>query len=214
MPVPIRVLIGDDHAIVREGLRSVLAGEEFVVVGDAVNGEAVLQEVGRTHPDVVLMDLVMPVMDGREAARRVLAEYPGVRVLMLSTFGDEQNVVACLKMGVHGYLLKDVETTELKKSIRAVMRGEAVIDPKVAGLLVAKVRGDAPSSQPREGVSLTHQQLAILRLVAQGHSNREIGSILNLSENTVKGHVAEILNRLGVRNRVEAAMQASARGWL
>ncbi len=214
MARPIRVVIGDDHAVVREGLKSVLAADDMEVVAEAANGEAVLEAVRRTRPDVVLMDVQMPGMDGVAAARNILSEAPDVKILVLTTYTDEKTVTACLKAGVHGFVVKDVEMGELKRHIRAVVRGEAVLDPKVTGLLMARVRGGAKSPDEEGPEVLTQQQLAILRLVAQGFSNRAIGEKLNLSENTVKGYVAEILHRLGAKNRVEAAMKASSKGWL
>lgn len=213
MTNPIRVLIADDHSIVREGLKTVLEDGEFTVVGEASNGFMAVDTVRDTHPDVVLMDLQMPGLSGIEAARMILAEFPRTKILALTTFADEKLVMECLRAGVHGYVIKDVEKMGLKQYIRGVLKGEAVIDPKVTGVLMARVRS-GPANNGRPEVPISPQQLAIVRLVAQGHSNREIAEKLNLCENTVKGHVAEILHRLGVKNRVEAALQASARGWV
>jgi len=210
----IRVLIGDDHAVVREGLKAVLADGGFTVVGEAGDGREAVEAARRTQPDVVVMDIQMPLMNGIDAAKQIRAEMPGIKILVLTTFADEKILTQCLKAGVDGYVIKDVEKMDLKKHIRAVVRGEAILDPKVAGLLMARVRGDQPSPGTKSDEVLTSQQMAILRLVAQGYSNREIAEKLHLSENTMKGYVAEILHRLGVKNRVEAATLASARGWL
>lgn len=210
----IRVLVCDDHSIVREGLKAVLDDGEFTVVGEAADGADVLEAARRCRPDVILMDLQMPGLGGVEAAKQVIAELPRVRVLALTTYADEKLVVECLKVGVHGYVIKDVHKDELKRHIRAVYRGEAIIDPKVTSVLMARVRTGAPVSGDRTEAPLSPQQLTILKYVAQGHSNREIAEKMGLSENTVKGHVAEILHRLGVKNRVEAAIQASDKGWL
>lgn len=214
MSSPIRIVVGDDHGIVREGLKTVLSGPEFEVVGEATDGEEAVTAVRLHRPDVVLLDLQMPIMSGLDAAKRILAETPGVKILILTTFAEEKRIMECLKAGVHGYVIKDVEKLDLKRHIRAVVRGEAIIDPKVAGLLMAKVRSPQSTDGDRLDVPLTPQQLAILRQVAQGFSNREIGERLSLSENTIKGHVAEVLHRLGAKNRVEASLLASARGWL
>jgi len=215
MPEPIRLLICDDHQLVREGLKAVLNdGEEFLVLGEARNGLEVVEQARKLRPDVILMDLQMPELGGVDAARLVLSEQPRIRILALTTFADEKLVVECLKAGVHGYVIKDVEKMDLKQHIRAVARGEAIIDPKVTGVLMARVRSGPAAGNDRSDLPLSPQQLAIVRYVAQGHSNREIADTMGLSENTVKGHVAEILHRLGVKNRVEAAIQASAKGWL
>lgn len=214
MPELIRVLVCDDHSIVREGLKAVLSDGEFTVVGEATDGGEVLDVARRTQPDVILMDLQMPELGGIEAAKLVLAEMPRIKVLALTTYIDEKLVVECLKAGVHGYVIKDVEKMELKRHIRAVARGEAIIDPKVTGLLMARVRTGSGNGAERVDAPLSPQQLAILKFIAQGLSNREIAERLGLSENTVKGHVAEILHRLGVKNRVEAAILASDKGWL
>lgn len=214
MSETIRVLIGDDHSVVREGLKAVLSEGGFTVVGEAADGREAVEAARRTRPDVVVLDVQMPLMSGIDAAKQIRAELPGVKILVLTTFADEKVLTQCLKAGVDGYVIKDVEKMDLKKHIRAVVRGEAILDPKVAGLLMARVRGDQPAAEAKSEEVLTSQQMVILRLVAQGYSNREIAETLHLSENTMKGYVAEILHKLGVKNRVEAATLASARGWL
>jgi DNA-binding NarL/FixJ family response regulator len=214
MPERIRVLICDDHSIVREGLKAVLEDAEFTVVGEAEDGQLVLDVARRVRPDVILMDLQMPGLGGIEAAKQVLAEMPKVKIVALTTYADEKLVVECLRAGVHGYIIKDVDKMELKRHLAAVYRGEAIIDPKVTSVLMHRVRTGLPTGGERAEAPLSPQQQTILKFVAQGHSNREIAEKMNLSENTVKGHVAEILHRLGVKNRVEAAIQASDRGWL
>lgn len=214
MTEQIRVVIGDDHSVVREGLKAILTGDGFTVVGEFSDGREALEVTRRTQPNVVVMDIQMPGMNGVEASRGIKAEMPGVKILVLTTFADEKILTQCLKAGVDGYVIKDVEKMDLKKHIRAVSRGEAILDPKVAGVLMARVRGDVPAGSERVEDILTTQQITILRLVAQGYSNREIAEKLHLSENTMKGYVAEILHKLGVKNRVEAATLASAKGWL
>lgn len=214
MTEQIRVVIGDDHSVVREGLKAILTGDGFTVVGEFSDGREALEVTRRTQPNVVVMDIQMPGMNGVEASRGIKAEMPGVKILVLTTFADEKILTQCLKAGVDGYVIKDVEKMDLKKHIRAVSRGEAILDPKVAGVLMARVRGDVPVGSERAEDILTAQQITILRLVAQGYSNREIAEKLHLSENTMKGYVAEILHKLGVKNRVEAATLASAKGWL
>jgi len=211
----IRVIVCDDHSIVREGLKAVLNDDEiFTVVGEASDGLQAVEVARRVRPDVVLMDLQMPELPGIEAAKLIMAELPRTRIIALTTFAEEKLVVECLKVGVHGYVIKDVEKMELKRHIQAVYRGEAIIDPKVTSVLMARVRTGTGNPADRSEAPLSPQQLTILKYVAQGHSNREIADKMGLSENTVKGHVAEILHRLGVKNRVEAAIQASEKGWL
>ncbi|HYF96389.1 MAG TPA: response regulator transcription factor [Symbiobacteriaceae bacterium] len=211
----IRVVVCDDHSIVREGLKAVLSdGDTFTVVGEASDGQQAVEVARRTRPDVMLLDLQMPEMGGIDAAKLIMAELPRTKIIALTTFADEKLVVECLKVGVHGYVIKDVEKMELKRHIQAVYRGEAIIDPKVTSVLMARVRTGTGSPVDRAEAPLSPQQLSILKYVAQGHSNREIADKMGLSENTVKGHVAEILHRLGVKNRVEAAIQASEKGWL
>lgn len=210
----IRILIGDDHAVVREGLKAILSDGGFAVVGEAGDGREAVEVARRTRPDVVVMDIQMPGMSGIEAAKLIRAEIPEVKILVLTTFADEKTLTQCLKAGVDGYVIKDVEKMDLKKHIRAVARGEAILDPKVAGVLMARVRGEIPTPDEKGEELLTSQQMSIVRLVAQGYSNREIAEKLHLSENTMKGYVAEILHKLGVKNRVEAATLASAKGWL
>lgn len=214
MDEPIRIVIGDDHAVVREGLKAMLSQGGFAVVGEASDGHAVVEEVRRTSPDLVVLDIQMPGLSGIEAARAIKAELPRVKVLVLTTFADEKTLTQCLKAGVDGYVIKDVEKMDLTRHIRSVVRGESILDPKVAGLLMAKVRGDRAQAESQPAEALTPQQLSIVRLLAQGYSNREIAEKMHLSENTMKGYVADILHKLGVKNRVEAATLASSRGWL
>lgn len=214
MSESIRVVIGDDHAVVREGLKAILSDGSFQVVGEAADGQTAVEVVRRTRPDIVVLDIQMPGLSGIEAAKVIRAEVPGVRILILTTFADEKTLTTCLKAGVDGYVIKDVEKMDLKKHIRAVVRGEAILDPKVAGVLMARVRGDQGDAKGPSEEVLTSQQMTILKYVAQGYSNREIAEKMHLSENTMKGYVAEILHKLGVKNRVEAATLASNRGWL
>lgn len=210
MPATARVLVADRQSIYREGLKTVLSSGGFAVVGEAGTGPCTVEMASELNPDLVLMDLALPGLPGVEVARRILAERPFLRLVALTSEADEKSVLESLEAGVHGYLLKDVDPPLLVRHLRAVLRSESVVDPKVAGVLVKRLR----SGQREEGPPLTAQQLSILRLAAQGLSNREIGAQVRLSENTVKGHVAEILGRLAVRNRVEATLLASSRGWL
>ncbi len=197
----IRVLIVDDHEMVREGLMAMLQPEpDFDVVGQTGSGAAVVELVETARPDVVLLDARLPDVSGVEVCRRLGVSHPGVDL-----------VQECLQAGARGYVVKNVESFSLKESIRAVHRGEAVLAPQVAGQIIERVR----TPQQESGrAALNSSQVAILRLISRGHSNREIAAEVHLSENTVKTHVQEIFRKLGVRNRVEAAILAGKSGWI
>jgi two-component system response regulator DevR len=211
----IRLLIIDDHEMVREGLKAMLTAEaDFEIVGEAANAEQAYELIARSHPDVILLDIRLPGVSGIEVCRIVTERYPETAVIILTTFTDETLVAQCIQAGARGFIVKDIERFDLKRSIRAVARGEAAIDPKAAVAVLAQLRrapqvSDEPSPEP-----LSPQQIVILRLIAQGLSSREIAMQLYLSENTVKGYVQEMLHRLGVKNRTEAVMVAVKQGWL
>ena len=209
----IRVLIVDDHEMVRAGLRAMLAADpEIDVVVEATTGAQAIALARERRPDVVLLDARLPDMDGAQVCRRLRAELPEVAVAMLTTFSDDDLVRECVRAGAQGYLLKDVERLDLGRSIRALARGEGVIDQKVAPLVLAAARlgaETAGSEQP-----LNERERTVLRLVAQGLSNREIADRMHLSELTIKGYIEDILQQLGARNRVHAAALATRRGWI
>ena len=211
----IRLLIIDDHEMVREGLKAMLDAElDFAIVGDAANAEQALEMIERLSPDVVLLDIRLPGVSGIDLCHTVASQYPQTAVLILTTFTDESLVAQCIQAGARGFIVKDIERFDLKRSIRAVARGEAVIDPKAAVVVLAQLRRAPQVSQEPSPELLSTQQIVILRLIAQGLSSREIATRLYLSENTVKGYVQEILHRLGVKNRTEAVMVAVKQGWL
>jgi DNA-binding NarL/FixJ family response regulator len=211
----IRLLIIDDHEMVREGLRAMLAKEhDFEIVGDAANAEQAYELIARLHPDVILLDIRLPGVSGIEVCRTVTERYPETAVIILTTFTDETLVAQCIQAGARGFIVKDIERFDLKRSIRAVARGEAAIDPKAAVAVLAQLRRAPQKSNEPAPELLSPQQLVILRLIAQGFSSREIATQLYLSENTVKGYVQEMLHRLGVKNRTEAVMAAVKQGWL
>jgi two-component system response regulator DevR len=211
----IRLLIIDDHEMVREGLKAMLTAEpDFEIVGDAANAEQAFELIERLHPDVILLDIRLPGMSGIDVCRTVMEHYPETAVIILTTFSDEALVAQCIQAGARGFIVKDIERFDLKRSIRAVARGEAAIDPKAAVAVLAQLRRAPQVNQGPSPDPLSPQQIVILRLVAQGLSSREIATQLYLSENTVKGYVQEILHRLGVKNRTEAVMVAVKQGWL
>ncbi len=200
----IRVLIVDDHAMVRIGLEHLLESyADIEVVGSAGSGEEAIVLTDTTSPQVVLMDMAMPAMDGIETTRRLLALHPNVIVIALSTHNDPQQVVGALDAGAHGYLVKDVEPAVLVSGIRSVLDGGAPLSPSVAGHLL---RGgwhlEAPASR------LTRRELDVLRLIVHGHHNKEIASVLGISEKTVKTHCTRLFQRIGVSDRTQAAVWA------
>jgi two-component system, NarL family, response regulator DevR len=214
MPGPkIRILIVDDHEMVREGLMAMLRPEpDFEVVGHTGYGELVTELVESSRPDVVLLDARLPDLSGVEVCRRLGRTHPSVAVVILTTYTDVELVQECLQAGARGYVVKDVGRFSLKESIRAVSRGQAVLAPQVAGQIIDRMRSRQPGERPPSGLNAS--QVAILRLISRGHSNREIAADVHLSENTVKTHIQEIFRKLGVRNRVEAAILAGKSGWI
>jgi DNA-binding NarL/FixJ family response regulator len=215
----IRVLVVDDQALFREALVALLAVQPGIeVVGEAANGREAVEAVGRLRPDVVLMDLRMPVLDGVGATRQLRVDHPAVRVLALTTFDGDAEVFPALRAGAVGYLLKDATTERLVEAVVAADRGESVLAPSVAAKLVARVAAlpepdAAPAPQPLVD-PLTDREREVLRHLAAGRSNREIAQAVFLTEGTVKNHVTNILAKLGARDRTQAALRASALGLL
>ena len=205
---PIRVLIVDDHTIVREGLRTLLAEEaEIEVVGEAANGLEALGLVAMHQPQVVLMDLVMAGIDGIETTRRIRQMNSPCQVLVLTSFGDDQRVRDAVQAGAIGYLLKDVLKADLLRAIHAAARGEPTLHPEAQRVLIRQTR--TPAAPFRD---LTERELDVLRLIGQGKSNREIATTLHLTEGTVKGYVSTILAKLQVEDRTQAALYAVRHG--
>jgi DNA-binding NarL/FixJ family response regulator len=210
----IRIAIIDDHEMVREGLRAILDTEpDFHVVAESGTADDIGQLVDAAKPDVVLLDARLPGLSGPTACRLLAASHPEAAVLIISTYSDDQLVDECISAGAKGYLIKDIERFSLKESIRAVHRGEGAVSPAVAGKVLGRLRSAENTETPTEP-RLNDSQREILRLIAEGFSNREIASRVFLSENTVKSHVQEIFRKLDVRNRVEAAILATKEGWL
>ena len=214
---PVRVLLVDDQALFREALATLLGVRvEIDVVGEAGDGADALEMVPALRPDVVLMDLHMPVLDGIAATRRLKVEQPEVRVLALTTFDDDEDVFAALRAGAVGYLLKDVSSDRLVEALLAAARGESVLQPSVAAKVVARfatLTDDAAASRPQPlVVPLSDRELDVLRRLAEGDSNREIATALFLAEGTVKNHVTNVLAKLGARDRTQAALRGRALG--
>jgi DNA-binding NarL/FixJ family response regulator len=203
----IRVLVVDDHAVVRRGLTGLLdSADDVTVVGVAVDGESAVALAREHRPDVVLMDLQMPGVDGVEATQRILSEEVADGVLVLTSFSDTERILAALDAGAVGYLLKDAEPHELLDGIRAVARGESPIDPKAARqLLIARSRG-------RSDAELSPRETEVLRLVVQGMANKQIARRLGIRERTVKQHLTNAFQRIGVTDRTQAALWAQRHG--
>jgi DNA-binding NarL/FixJ family response regulator len=208
----IRILLVDDQALFREGLRTLLSVQPGLeVVGEAGNGEEALRLAATLRPDVVLMDLHMPVLDGVAATRRLRESWPDCRVIVLTTFDDDEYVFEGLRAGAAGYLLKDVPSDKLVEAIKATAHGESFLQPSVAAKVVAefaRMAERAPSRSESLVESLSDREVEVLRLVAAGKTNREIASALVIAEGTVKNHVTSILGKLGVRDRTQAALKA------
>ncbi|HEY1508637.1 MAG TPA: response regulator transcription factor [Solirubrobacteraceae bacterium] len=208
----IRVLLVDDHAVVREGLRTFLALQDGLeIVGEAADGAEAIEQAQRLSPDVVLMDLVMPGLDGIGAMRRLRESSPDSRVIVLTSFLEDERLLPAIQAGAAGYLLKNVEPQELARAIRAAHAGEAIIDPTVAARLVTAIADD---TRPRieQPEQLTRRERDVLELIARGQSNKRIALALGISEKTVKTHVGHLLAKLGVTDRTQAALLAVEEG--
>ena len=212
----IRVVIVDDHQVVRQGLRTFLELQEGVeVVGEAGDGAAALRLVGGLRPDIVLMDIVMPRMDGIEATRRLKEAHPGVGVIVLTSFASDQQVLPALEAGASSYLLKDVTPEDLVEAVRAVHRGEPRLHPDALRKVMEAATGARPPEadrRPSPPGDLTERELEVIRLVAQGRANREIADAFVLSEKTVKTHISHVLAKLGLKDRTQLAIYAIRNG--
>ncbi len=210
----IRVLLADDQEMVRAGFGLLLSAEEDIeVVGEAAHGEEAVTLVGLRRPDVVLMDLQMPVLDGLEATRRIVAEHPEVKVLILTTFERDHDIFDALRAGASGYLLKLARPEELLDAIRVVASGQALLSPSVTRRVLESFTGGASAvARPAALDQLTAREVEVLELVARGQSNAEIAETLILGEATIKTHVSNVLSKLGLRDRVQAVVYAYEHG--
>ncbi|NMO04989.1 response regulator transcription factor [Gordonia sp. TBRC 11910] len=208
---PVRTMLVDDHAILRQGLRSLLERDgSIVVVGEAGSLDAAVGEVARTAPDVVVVDLKLAVgteYEGLTLIAEIARRWPSVATLVLTTFLDDDLVVRAVKAGARGYVVKDVDTTELVRAIVTVSRGGSAFDPRSTSVVLRAVSGEAPTAE-----TLTDREREVIRLLADGRSNKEIGQTLFISESTVKFHIRNIIRKLGVSKRTDAVYTASKRG--
>jgi DNA-binding NarL/FixJ family response regulator len=215
MAATIRVVLADDHAVVRKGIREFLEAEpDITVVAEAIDGEQAVALVAEHRPDVAVLDIQMPQVGGVEATRRIKAEYPEVRVLILSAYDDDPYVFALLQAGASGYVLKTADSAELVQAVRAVHRGESALDPSVTLRMMQQLATGRPLGTPTTIEALTEREIEVLRLVAQGLTNKAIGQSLGISDRTVQGHLANIYGKLNVGSRTEAVTEALKQGWI
>jgi DNA-binding NarL/FixJ family response regulator len=210
---PIRVLLVDDHAMVRRGMRDFLElHDDIEIVGEAVDGADAIEQAGALRPDIVVMDLMMPGVDGIEATARIRADLPEVEVIALTSFVEEARVLAAIEAGAAGFLLKNAEADELAAAIRAAAAGEVHLDPAIAGIVARRMRAgnaDSATGQHADGISsLTQRERDVLACVAQGLPNRAIADRLGITERTARTHVSNILAKLGLASRTQAALFA------
>ncbi len=214
MSTPIRVLVVDDHPVVRRGIKSLLAEEDGIdLAGEAANGLEALQQVEKLRPDVILMDLVMPEMGGIEAIQRITSMHPQARILVMTSFAADDKVFPSIKAGALGYLLKDSDPEDMLRMIRQVHRGELSIHPSIARKVIQELNRSSDAMRgPLTPSPLTVREVEILQLLAQGVENKEIARRLSLQDATVRTHVSNILGKLQLANRVQAALYALRSG--
>lgn len=216
MSTPIRILVADDHLIVREGLRLILeTDEEMQLIGEAVNGKEAVEFASQLNPDVILMDLRMPVLDGLSAIEIIRRQQPGIAIVILTNFNEDEMMVQGLSAGAKGFLLKDTDRATLLNSIRAAFRGETLLKPEIMARLMARTTPTITQVRAAaSGTSLTVRELEVLRSIARGERSKEIALALGISERTVKAHIASIFSRLGVDSRGAAIAEAARLGLL
>ncbi len=205
---PIRILIVDDHRVVRQGIRSLLELEkDFSIVAEAGTGAEALSLIDRLRPDIVLLDLKLTDLSGIDVCRRAMAVYPSMAILILTAFSNDHEVIECIDAGAKGYVLKDVDVYELARMIRAIHRGESVLDPQVTQAVLQRARRSPKGFTP--AVALSDQEKEIVRLIAQGLTNKEIGEKLFMSPSTVKFHLSDIMQKLDVKRRAQVVFKAA-----
>ncbi len=210
----VRVLLAEDHTIVRQGLESLLRSEpDIEVVGEAINGQEALQKVEQLYPDVVLMDISMPLLNGLEATRRIQQQFPKVKVLILSVHANEEHVLQALQAGASGYLLKDTAVSDLVSAIRAVHHGDFFLSPAISRTVIeAYLRGATTATETNSYSKLTDREREVLQLIAEGYSTREIAQLLHISEKTVRAHRTNLMSKLDVHNTAELVRYAIRKG--
>lgn len=215
MSEAIKILIADDHLIVRQGLRLILEiEEEFELVGEASDGAEAVKLAGETQPDVILMDLRMPGMDGLTAIEQLAESQPGIAIVILTTFNEDELMVRGLRAGAKGFLLKDTGRAALFDSIRAAARGETLLKPEVMARLLAQTSSPGRGRSAPDNIDLTGREMEVLQAAAEGKTSKEIAYGLGISERTVKAHLGSIYQKLGVDSRAAAIAAAAGRGWL
>lgn len=212
----IRILIADDHAVVREGTRQILEQEpDLIVVAEACDGEEAVNLAGSARPNVAIIDIAMPKVDGIEATRKIKTLYPGIAVMILTAYDDEQFIFSLLEAGAAGYLLKSVRGHELIDAVRRIYAGESVLHPAIARKVLNRfVPGPGKSTKPEQAKVLSKRETDVLKLAARGLSNQEIANELYLSLRTVQAHLGHIFNKLQVGSRTEAVVHAMKEGWV
>jgi len=215
MTEQISVILADDHAVVRQGIRRFLEEDPAIdVVAEASDGAEAVRLVEQREPDVAVLDIRMPEVTGVEATRRIKARFPETRVLVLTAYDDDPYVFALLEAGADGYVLKTASADELVDAVRTVYRGESALSPEVASKVVRQATGRRPASAADQIEPLTPREIDVLRLVARGMTNREVGQELGISHRTVQGHLASVYDKLDASSRTEAVTEALKRGWI
>jgi len=212
----IRIVIADDHAVVRQGTRSLLEREkDMEVVGEAGDGEEAVKIIDQLQPDVAIIDIAMPKLNGVEVTKQIKPRHPSTAVLILSAYDDDEYIFALLEAGAAGYLLKDVDSVEVVNAVRAVFAGESVLHPVIARKVIGRFRPPAAQAgKEKPAIELSEREMEVLKLAARGMSNSDIANDLFINVRTVQGHLSSIFNKLGVGSRTEAIFQAVKKGWL
>lgn len=215
MNATIRVLLADDHAVVRKGIRDFLQEDpDIAVVAEANNGEDAVRLAGEHLPDVAVLDIQMPKMNGIDATTAIKAGFPRVRVLILTAYEEDPYIFALLRAGADGYVLKNADADDIVRAVKSVAGGGKVLDPAVAGKVMAQMTTGKPAAASEQVEPLSDRELDVLRLAAQGLTNKAIGQALQISDRTVQGHLANIYGKLGVASRTEAVTSALRLGWI